>query len=67
MSTTRMDVEIRIPVYEIDGKETGVGKGHVSVSSHWNRTNVLVVLTIEGKSYTVAADAISKAVQRATF
>ncbi len=67
MSTTRMDVEIRLPVYEVDGKEVSLGKHSVAISSHWNRTTDLVVITIDGKSYTVAADAISKAVQRATF
>ena len=67
MGMTRMDVEIRIPIYEIEGDDKAKDKGNIVVSSHWNRTSDLVVLTVAGKSYTVAIDALSKAVAKAMF
>lgn len=68
MGLTNMGVEIKMPIYEIDGKETlGLGDAKLAVKSHWNRTSDLVVICVGGKEYTVAVDAISKAVTRATF
>lgn len=65
MGLTRMDVEISMPIYETDGEDKNQ-KDKLIVRSHWNRTADLVVVVVGGKAYTVGADAISKAVSRAT-
>jgi len=63
-----MEVEIKVPVYEIDGEEClPKNDRHITVKSHWNRTSTMVVLVIDGNEFTVARDAISKAVDRATW
>jgi endonuclease V-like protein UPF0215 family len=63
------DVEVvnRIYVYEIDDNESEAGKSHpkVTISSHWNRQE-LVVIEIAGHTYTVNATDITKAIENAT-
>ena len=64
MSLTVMDIEAKIPVYEIDGQDPPISdKRTATIRSHWNRKS-LVVLVIDDTAYTVAADALAKAVSR---
>lgn len=52
------NIETKITAYEIDGNE-------VVVSAHWSN-NEMVVLKVQGKSVTVAADELVRAVKNAT-
>lgn len=63
MSLTAMDIEAKIPVYEIDGDDKSLKDLKITIKSHWNR-NSLVVIVLGGKEYTVSADALDKAVAR---
>lgn len=57
-----------VPIYEVDGKETIVGKGPTLViSSHWNRDS-MVVLEIAGgqAAFTVTAADLRAAIANAT-
>jgi threonine aldolase len=60
-------VASEIHVYEIDNQEVGTlpGSPTIRVLPHWNRES-MVELEVDGKRYTVAADALAKAIQDAT-
>ncbi len=60
-------VTCEVKVYEVDGKEAKHSPSDepVIVSSHWNYRD-RVVLTLNGKSVTVLADDLEKAINNAT-
>ncbi len=62
-----IDVRSEIEIYEVDGKEVelGIDPPKLVVESHWNRDE-FVVLTLDGKSVTVEADKLRKAIENAT-
>jgi hypothetical protein len=67
MGMTRMTVNIKIPVYEIDDKDrTGLGDPHMLIHSHWSRTSDFIVIEIDGHKYTVAKDGLKQAIDRAS-
>ena len=62
------NIETKITAYEINGNEVeGLPekKTEVVVSAHWSN-NEMVVLKFQGKSVTVAADELVRAVDNAT-
>jgi hypothetical protein len=63
-----LKIETRIDPYEIDGKEVyGLAQDtdQLSVKAHWN-INRFVVLEWHGKSFTVSADQLERAIKNAT-
>ncbi len=59
-------VQNTIKLYEVDGVETRpIEPPSIRVDSHWNR-NDMVVLLVDGKSYSVVAKALIAAVNNAT-
>lgn len=62
----RIKVQSVMNIYEIDGKDTsGLELPKLTVASHWNRNN-FVVLEVGGKRYTVEASDLRAAIQNAT-
>lgn len=64
-----MKIQAEIPIIEIDGKETGVSRPNMTVSSHWNENGTLglVVINVDGtKSVTVSAAELQMACRRCT-
>lgn len=62
----KIDVTSKVKVYEIDGLETKPLENiNIEVHNHWNITD-FVVLTVDGKQYTVLADQLHRAIQNAT-
>lgn len=60
-----MKVENEINIYEVDGTEIAIGKSQqMKVKSHWVRNN-FVILEIDGKSYTVTAADLERAIRNA--
>ena len=61
-----MKVKNEIHVYEVDGKDvSSPSLVSLTVRSHWNRDS-LVVFEFEGKSFTVSASSLEKAIKNAT-
>lgn len=61
-----MTVTNEIKIYETNGKETPIGENPIlEVRSHWNNDN-LVVIEIDGKTVTVVASQLEKAIHNAT-
>lgn len=57
--------ESKIDIYEIDGSEIrGLDKPQLKVSNHWNRRE-LVCIDLDGKSVTVSASILVKAIENA--
>jgi len=61
--TTRVDVESRVTIYEIDGDETEGPTLHVK--NHWNMAD-FVVLSLNNKKITVVARDLEVAIKNAT-
>ncbi len=62
----RIDVSNKVTIYEIDDIEIGHGKNsELIIESHWNIED-FVVLDFKGKKLTVAADALTTAIENAT-
>lgn len=60
-------VEVTIRIYERESRELPIGESeYLVVKSHWNRNSVsgMVVLLIDGKSYTVSKCDLEKAIER---
>lgn len=58
----KFDVTNELDVYEIDGSDTRkVGGPKMQVKNHWNR-KAFVMLEFEGKSLTVLADDLKRAI-----
>ncbi len=60
-----ISVTSTLKAYEIDGKTAPIDATPISVKSHWNRDE-LVVLVIEGKEYTVLAKDLRAAIENGT-
>jgi len=58
-------VNCDVTLFEIDGKDAATDNKRIQVNSHWNRP-ALVVLVVDGKSFTVAADDLKAAIANAT-
>ena len=61
-----IDVNSKVRVYEVNGKEVEIGKTKsISVSSHWNYSN-WVVLKVGNRRLTVVARDLIEAIKNAT-
>jgi hypothetical protein len=59
-------VENKIYCYEIDGIETkGLDRPEILIKNHWCRSN-MVIINIEGKTYTVLAQDLITAINNST-
>ena len=64
MSTLKINQTV--DVYEFNGEGCNISNPPtIGVCNHWNHRD-RVVLTVEGKQYTVAAADLNKAIQNAT-
>lgn len=59
-----IDVESKVRVYEVDGKETKLDKPIIKVLSHWNWTD-RIVLEIDDKKYCVLEKDLLRAIENA--
>lgn len=64
---SNLKVKVEVHICEIDGKDVPIGSisdepEHVTIRSHWVQSNY-VIIEYKGKSITVAADDITKAIQ----
>lgn len=61
-------VENEIYIYEINGKETRgiIDENKFTVSSHWNRNEMVVLQNADGDKITVSASELKRAVENAT-
>lgn len=60
-----MKVQItEIDVYEVDGSEVHNSESLLTVTNHWNRKN-MVVIALNGKTITVLADDLRRAIDAA--
>jgi len=64
-----MSIEVinSVPIYEIDGEEKGLPNDDetLQIKSHWNN-NKMVIIKLNDKEVTVAAEDLEKAVVNAT-
>ena len=61
-----IQVKNEIRVYEVDDKDVGFKEGpEFTVENHWNQT-AYVVVSIDGKKYTVVAADLMAAIKNAT-
>ena len=61
------EVETKIKIYEVNGEETKNDKDqHLSVRSHWNDHDFVVISFNDDDEITVAADDLIKAIKNAT-
>lgn len=61
-----MTVKNEIKIYETNGKDTPIGSNPIlSVTSHWNHHNSVVIDVGDGKTYTVLAKELQAAIQNA--
>jgi hypothetical protein len=58
-----MEIESKITVYEVDGQEN-YRQNDLSIKSHWNRDEMVVIKVGCSKSLTVTASELIKAVER---
>lgn len=63
---SNVDTIVKVPVYEVDGEDQGgLDRPVIIVESHWN-VDRFVVLVVDGKKWTVAADDLESAIRRTT-
>jgi len=61
---TEPDVTVRVPIYEVDGRDTEYPTPVLLVESHWTSSD-RVVLRVSGYSYSVIARDLREACDRA--
>ena len=60
------EVETKIKIYEVNGEETKINKDpHLSVRSHWNYHDFVVISFDDDNEITVVADDLIKAIENA--
>ena len=61
-----IQVSSKVEVIEINGKDVGINESEViEVKNHWS-ANTLVVLVVDGKSFTVSVKEMEAAIKNAT-
>jgi hypothetical protein len=65
---SRLEIENRLEIYEIDGDDIGTADEDkkLIVRSHWNRREFVVIELEKDRSVTVVADDLKDAIQNAT-
>ena len=62
-----MRVENYLDLYEINGEKVDdYPKPNLKLENHWNYNRDLVVIKVDGKSYTVGARELKSAIENAT-
>ena len=61
-----IEVESKITIYEVDGEDTGVDQPVLSVLSHWNNGDMVVLKSPNGTKFTVVSKDLVAAIRNAT-